>query len=71
MLFTALGFPGDMSSVLGLKVQVFPKGRSHHDLKAFCESRHNNLFKNIIENINQRWLVYYLSLLFSHLMEGL
>ena len=27
--------------------QVFPKGRCHHDLKAFCESGHNNLFKNI------------------------
>ena len=30
---------------------VFPKGRCHHDLKAFCESGHNNLFKNIIENM--------------------
>ena len=31
--------------------QDFPKGRCHHDLKAFCESGHNNLFKNIIENM--------------------
>ena len=50
--------------------QVFPKGRCHHDFKAFCESGHNNLFKNIIENMKQRWLVYYLCLLFTHLMKG-
>ena len=49
---------------------IFPKGRCHHDLKAFCESGHNNLFKNIIENMKQRWLVYYLCLLFTHLMKG-
>ena len=42
------GFPGDMSrrSVLALWWSlVFPKGRSHHDLKVICESGHNNLFK--------------------------
>ena len=27
------------------KSQVFPKGYCHHDLKAFCESGHNNLLK--------------------------
>ena len=48
---------------------VFPKGRCHHDLKVFYESGHNNLFKNIIENIKERWLVYYLSLLSTHLYE--
>ena len=30
---------------------VFPMGRCHHDLKAICESGHNNLFKKIIENM--------------------
>ena len=50
--------------------QIFPKARCHHDLKAFCESGHNNLFKNIMENMKERWLVYYLSLLFTHLMKG-
>ena len=48
---------------------VFPKGRCHHDLKVFYESGHNNLFKNIIENTKERWLVYYLSLLSTHLYE--
>ena len=53
MLPTTLGFPGDMShcSVLTLEVPGFPKGRCHHDLKAFCESGHSNLFRNIIENM--------------------
>ena len=65
MLSTTLNFPGDMShlSVLALEVQVFPKACCHPDLKAFCESGHNNLLKNIIENMKYRWLVYYLSLL--------
>ena len=31
--------------------QVFPKGHCHHDLKAFCESVHNNLGKNVTENM--------------------
>ena len=48
--------------------QAFLKGRWHHYLKAFYESGHNNLFKNIIENM--KWLVYYLSLLFNHFMKG-
>ena len=71
MLYATLDFPGDMScpSVLALEVPGFPKGRCHHDLKAFCESGRNNLFKSIIENIKYRWLVYYLSLLFTHLYE--
>ena len=53
MLSTTLGFPGDMSrrSVLAWRSLVFPKGRCHHDLKAFYESGHNNFFKNIIENM--------------------
>ena len=50
--------------------QVFPKDRCRHDLKGFCESEYNNLFRNIIENMKKRWLVYYLSLLFTHLMKG-
>ena len=33
--------------------QDFPKDRCHHDLKAFCESGYNNLFKNIIENMKK------------------
>ena len=49
--------------------QVFLKGLCHHDLKEFCESEHNNLFRNIIENMKQRWLVYYLSLLLTHLTK--
>ena len=38
--------------------QAFPKGRCHHDLKAFWKSGYNNLFKNIIKNMEKRWLVY-------------
>ena len=39
MLYTALGFPGDMShcSILSLEAQVFSKSCCHHDLKAFFE----------------------------------
>ena len=48
---------------------VFPKGCCHYDLKAFCISGHNNLVKNIIENMKWRWIVYYLSLLFTYLYE--
>ena len=53
MLSTTLGFPGDMShrSLLHWRSQVFPKGHCHHDVKEFCESRHNNLLKNVIENM--------------------
>ena len=49
--------------------QVFSMGYLHHDLKAFCESGHNNFIKNIIENMKWRWLVYYLSLLFFLFFE--
>ena len=48
MLSMTLGFPGEMSrrSVLTLwRSLVFSKGFCHHDLKAICESGHNNLFK--------------------------
>ena len=51
--------------------QVFPKDHCHHNLKAFCESGHNNLLKNIIENMKWRLLVYYLSLSFTHHLKGL
>ena len=50
--------------------QVFSMGFLHHDLKAFCESGHNNFIKNIIENMKWRWLVYYLSLLFFYFLKG-
>ena len=39
------------------RYQVFPKCHCHHHLKAFYECGHNNLFKNIIENMKRRWLV--------------
>ena len=51
------------------RTQVFPKGSCHHDLKAFCEIGYNSVLLNIIDNMKQRWLVYYLSLLFTHLVK--
>ena len=52
------------------RIQVFPKGCWHHDLKAFCEIGYKSVLLNITENLKQRWLAYYLSLLFTHLVEG-
>ena len=52
------------------RTQAFPKGCCHHDLKAFCEIWYKSVLLNIIENMKKRWLVYYLSLLFTHLVKG-
>ena len=49
--------------------RFIPNGRCLYDLQAFCEPGHNNLFKNTIENMKYRWVVYYLSLLFTYLMK--
>ena len=52
------------------RTRAFPKGFCHHDFKAFCEIGYKSVLLNIIKNINWRWLVYYLSLLFTHLVKG-
>ena len=50
--------------------QVFPKSCCHHDLKVFWEIGYKSVLLSIIENMKKRWLVYYLSLLFTHLVKG-
>ena len=50
--------------------QVFPKGYCHHDLKAFFETGYNNVLYSFIENMKLRWLLFYLRLLFTHIVKG-
>ena len=71
MLSTALGFPGGIGhcSVWPWRIQVFSKGCCHDDLKAFCEIVYKSVLLSIIENMKQRWLVYYLKLMFTHLLK--
>ena len=52
-----------------LRSQVFHKGCCHHDLKTFCKTGCNSVLSNNIENMKLRWLVYHLSLLFTHLVK--
>ena len=52
------------------RTQDFSKGCSHHDFIAFCEIGYKSVLLNIIKNIKWRWLVYYLSLLFTHLWKA-
>ena len=71
MLSTALCFPWGIGhcSVWPLRTQVFSKGCCPGDLKAFCEIVYKSVLLNIIENMKQRWLVYYLKLMFTHLLK--
>ena len=52
------------------RTHVFPKGCYHHDLKAFCKIGYKSVLLDTIENMKYKWLVYYLSLLFTHLVKG-
>ena len=64
MFSATLGFPGDMSyhsitpSHWHWRSQVFRKGGCHHDLKAFCESGHNNYLKILSKILsNDGWYI--------------
>ena len=73
MLSTALGFPGDIShcSVLALEDPGFLQGFASTMIsKRFGEIGYKSVLLNVIENMKYRWLIFYLSLLFTHLLKG-
>ena len=51
--------------------RFFPRVAATMISKRFCEIAFESVLLNVMENMKERWLVFCLSLLFTHLVKGL
>ena len=69
---TVLGFPRKVSLLrFGIGgPRFFPRVAATMTSKRLCEVGFKSVLLNVIENMKYRWLVFYLSLIFTDLVKG-
>ena len=50
--------------------RFFPRIAATMISKRFCEIAYKSVLLNVMENMKERWLIFYLNLLFTHLVKG-